>query len=100
MAIQISIDWDAIVDFCKRNHIRKLALFGAVTRDDFGPGSDVDVLVEFEPGCTPGFALFDMQTDLATLLHRPVDLLTHGFISPLIRDQVEREAIVLYDAPR
>jgi predicted nucleotidyltransferase len=98
MAIQIPIDQDAIAGFCRRNNIRKLALFGSATREDFGPESDVDVLVEFEPGCTPGFAFLDMQEELATLLHRPVDLLTRGFLSPLIRDRVERETVVLYDA--
>jgi len=51
--------------FLRRNHIRKLAFFGSVLRDDFGPDSDVDVLVEFEPGKTPGFAFFGMQEELS-----------------------------------
>jgi len=49
---------EAITDFCRRHHIRKLALFGSVLRDDFRPDSDIDVLVEFEPGHIPGFAFF------------------------------------------
>ena len=49
--------------FCRRHHIHKLALFGSVLRDDFGPDSDVDVLVEFEPGHVPGLAFFDMEAD-------------------------------------
>lgn len=96
MAIQIPIDREAIADFCRRNHIRKLALFGSVTRDDFGPDSDVDVLVEFEPGHTPGFAFFGMQRELAEVLGRPVDLNTPGFLSDYIRERVEQEALTLY----
>jgi uncharacterized protein len=64
MVVQIPIDDDAVADFCRRNHIRKLALFGSVTRDDFSPDSDVDVLVEFEPECTPGFALSTCRRSL------------------------------------
>lgn len=55
---RFSIDRRKIADFCRRHHIRKLALFGSSTRDDFRPGSDVDVLVEFEPGHVPGLAFF------------------------------------------
>ena len=54
MNAKIEISKDAIAAFCQRNHIRRLAFFGSVLRDDFGPESDVDVLVEFEPGQTPG----------------------------------------------
>ena len=54
----ITIDRDRIADFCRRNHIRRLSLFGSVLRDDFGPESDVDVLVEFDPGHTPGLYFF------------------------------------------
>ena len=50
MSPQITIDRSAVADFCKRNHVQRLALFGSVLRGDFGPDSDVDVLVEFEPG--------------------------------------------------
>lgn len=54
----IEISHDKIVDFCHRHHICKLSLFGSVLRDDFGPDSDIDVLVEFEPGHIPGFCIF------------------------------------------
>ena len=78
--------------FCKRNHVRRLAFFGSVLRDDFGPESDVDVLVEFEPGHVPGFACFDLQEELAAILGRRVDLHTKGSLSRYFRDEVDREA--------
>jgi predicted nucleotidyltransferase len=54
----VMIDQDRLAEFCRKHHIRKLALFGSVLRDDFRPDSDVDVLVEFEPGHVPGLAFF------------------------------------------
>ena len=53
MSIQLEMPKDKVVEFCRRNHIRSLALFGSVLRDDFRPDSDVDVLIEFEPGQDP-----------------------------------------------
>lgn len=100
MVVQISIDRGAVAALCRRHHITRLSLFGSVTRDDFGPESDVDVLVEFEPGMTPGFGFFDIQDELAQLLDRPVDLVTREFLSPYIRDRVMGEAISLYSSSR
>jgi predicted nucleotidyltransferase len=74
--IKIRVPRTQLAEFCRRNHIRKLAFFGSVLRDDFGPQSDVDVLVEFEEGKTPGFAFFGMQEELAKLFGREVDLYT------------------------
>ena len=87
-----------IARFCRRHHIRRLALFGSVLRDDFRPESDVDVLVEFEPGHTPGFGFFDMQDELSRLIGQRVDLNTANFLSPRIRRKVEDEAEVLFGA--
>ena len=84
--------------FCQRHHIRKLALFGSVLDDRFGPDSDVDVLVEFEPGNVPGLAFFTMQDELAALFARPVDLHTPRSLSRYFRDQVLAEAQVQYVA--
>ncbi|OGO38943.1 MAG: nucleotidyltransferase [Chloroflexi bacterium RBG_16_57_8] len=84
--------------FCRRNHIRRLSLFGSVLREDFRPDSDVDVLVEFDPGKTPGFAFFGIQEELSNMLGRKVDLNTLGDLSPYFRDRVAREATTLYDA--
>jgi uncharacterized protein len=91
---------DKIADFCRRHHICKLAVFGSVLREDFRPDSDVDVLVEFEPGHTPGLAFFGMQQELSELLGRQVDLNTPQFLSPYFRDKVLAEAEVQYAAPR
>ncbi len=99
MSVQIAVPKDKIADFCRRNRIRRLALFGSVVRDDFEPTSDVDVLVKFEPGHTPGLAFFAMQDELSELLGRKVDLNTPACLSPYFRDEAIAEAEVLYDAP-
>ncbi len=98
MSPQITIDRSAVTDFCKRHHVRRLALFGSVLRADFGPDSDVDVLVEFEPGHVPGFAFVDMQEELGGILGRRVDLHTPGSLSRYFRDRVVREALDQYVA--
>jgi predicted nucleotidyltransferase len=98
MSPRIAIDRRQISDFCRRHHIRKLALFGSVLRDDFGPQSDVDVLVEFEPAHVPGFAFIDLQDELSVILGRKVDLHTPGSLSRYFRDRVVREAQVQYVA--
>ncbi len=73
---RIQVPRERIAEFCRRHHIRRLAFFGSVLRDDFTPDSDVDVLVEFEPGKTPGLAFFRMQDELSEILGRRVDLNT------------------------
>jgi predicted nucleotidyltransferase len=85
-----------IAEFCRRHHIRKLALFGSILRPDFRPDSDIDVLVEFEPGFVPGLAFFTMQEELSALLGRKVDLNTREGLSRYFRDQVLQEAETLY----
>ncbi len=95
---RIDIPRAKLVDFCRRHHIRKLALFGSVLRDDFRPDSDVDVLVEFEPGHVPGLAFFRMERELAELLGREAQLHTPRFLSRYFRQQAVREAEVIYDA--
>lgn len=94
--LKIKVPRKKLEDFCKRNHIRKLAFFGSVLREDFGPKSDIDVLVEFERGKTPGLAFFSMQNELSEILGRKVDLNTPGFLSKYFREQVMREAQVQY----
>jgi len=94
----VEIPMDRIEAFCRRNRIRRLALFGSILRDDFRPESDVDVLVEFEPDARTGFAFFGMQDELSEILGRKVDLSTPGFLSKYFRDEVLHEAEVLYDA--
>jgi len=98
MSAHIRIDQEKIADFCRRHHIRRLALFGSVLREDFRPESDVDVLVEFEPGHVPGLAFFGMERELSQLLGHKVDLNTAGWLSTYFRDQVIEEAEVQYVA--
>jgi predicted nucleotidyltransferase len=93
---RISVNKENIADFCRRHHIRRLSLFGSVLRDDFGPASDVDVLVEFESGHIPGLAFFSMEEELSQIIGRKVDLNTLGFLSPYFRDRIERESEVQY----
>jgi len=90
---------DAIPAFCRRHHIRKLSLFGSVLRDDFGPGSDVDVLVEFEPGHAVGLLrLAALEIELSELLGRKADVRTPAELSRYFRDDVLRSAEVQYAA--
>ena len=97
--VRIAVSHDTIAAFCRKHHIRRLAFFGSVLRDDFRPDSDVDVLVEFEPRHIPGLAFFAMERELSELLGHKVDLSTPGFLSPYFRDEVLAEAEVQYVAP-
>ncbi|MBU2600763.1 MAG: nucleotidyltransferase family protein [Actinobacteria bacterium] len=92
------IDPTALADFCRANHIRRLAVFGSALRSDYRPESDVDILVEFEPCRVPGFGFFRIQEELSVLIGREVDLETEGFLSPHFRSQVLNEALTLYEA--
>lgn len=96
--VRIQIPKERITDFCQRHHIRKLAIFGSALRYDFGPDSDVDVLVEFEAGHVPGLAFFGIEQELSAILGRKVDLNTAGFLNPEIREVVLKEAEVQYVA--
>ena len=94
----IPVDRQKIAEFCRKHHIRQLSLFGSVLREDFRPDSDVDVLVEFEPGHVPGFIrLHFIEVDLSELLGgRQVDLITPKFLNRHIRPCVVAEAEVQY----
>jgi uncharacterized protein len=96
----IEIPKEEIAEFCQRHHIRKLSLFGSVLRDDFRPESDLDFLVEFEPGKTPGFfKLAGMEIELSEMFNgRKIDLRTPNELSIYFRDRVIAEAVVQYDS--
>ena len=94
--LSIDIPKEKITNFCRGRHIRRLSLFGSVLRNDFSVDSDVDVLVEFEPGHTPGLAFFSMQRDLSELIGRQVDLNTANDLDPSVRPVVLDEAQVVY----
>ncbi len=96
MTAHLTVDRAKLAEFCRRHHIRRLALFGSVLREDFGQDSDVDVLVEFDPEHVPGLAFFDMQDELSELLGRKVDLNTPQCLSRYYRDEVLAEAEVQY----
>ena len=99
MSLRISIDHERITEFCSRSRIRRLSFFGSVLRDDFGPTSDIDVLVEFEPDATVGyFAMSRMEEELGELLGRRVDLRTPRELSRYFRDQVMEDALEEYVA--
>jgi len=94
----ISFDKKRLALFCQQHHIRRLALFGSVLREDFGPDSDVDMLVEFEPGARIGLiGLAGIENTLSRLIGRKVDLNTAGCLSPYFRNEVLYEAEVVYE---
>jgi predicted nucleotidyltransferase len=93
-------DRTRLADLCRRHHIRRLALFGSVLRDDFGPQSDIDVLIEFEPGHTPGWEIVDVADDLSALFGgRRVDLVNPRYLHPRLKERVLTTAVVQYEAP-
>lgn len=93
----VDIPRDKIADFCRRHHIRTLSLFGSILRDDFGPDSDVDVLVEFQPDCVVGLRIIQMGQELSALLggHK-VDMVSREYLNHRIRDRVLASAEVLF----
>ena len=95
---KLVIDKGQLADFCRRHHIIRLAIFGSALRDDFGPESDIDVLVDFEPGHVPGFfRLFDLEEELSSLFAgRKVDLRTPEDLSRYFREKVVAQAEVQY----
>jgi predicted nucleotidyltransferase len=99
MSPHLLIDRNAVTAFCQRHHIKRLSVFGSALRDDFSPESDVDVLVEFQPGHVPGLKFVTIERELSSLLQgRRVDLVTPKFLNARIREQVLREAEPLYVA--
>ena len=99
MSPHLVIDRSAVKAFCQRHHIARLALFGSALRDDFDADSDVDALVEFQPGHVPGLNFVSMERELSGLLQgRRVDLVSPKFLNVRIREQVLREAEPLYGA--
>jgi uncharacterized protein len=90
---------DELADLCRRYHVRRLALFGSALRDDFRPESDLDLLVEFEPGTRIGLRFFALERELSRIFERKVDLNTANFLSPYFRNDVLAEALDLYVSP-
>lgn len=96
--VNITLPVAAIEAFCRKHHIRKMALFGSVLRPDFGPESDVDVLIEFEQGHAVDFFDFmELQFRLSEIMGHNVDLNTPGFLSRYFRQRVIDAARVIYE---
>ncbi len=97
--LRLTISQEQLAEFYRRRHIRKLSLFGSVLKGTDRPGSDIDLLVEFEPGCTPGLLrLAGMENELSDMLGRRVDLRTPQDLSRHFRDEVMRTVEVQYAA--
>jgi uncharacterized protein len=92
----LNIPQDTIAEFCRRNHIRRLSIFGSRVSGHSRADSDLDVLVEFDPQHIPGLDFFAMQDELSEILGVRVDLNTPGFISPYFRNKVLKEAEPIY----
>lgn len=93
-----SLSTPQLASLCRRHHIRRFSMFGSVLRDDFRPDSDLDILVEFEPGHVPGFiGLGTIELELAQLFGRKIDLHTPGSLNPEFRQKVFAEAEVQFD---
>ena len=93
------IPHDLLASFCRSHMIARLSVYGSILRDDFGPESDIDLLIEFLPDAQPSLLdLGGMQDELCQMLGRQVDLKTPEFLSPTIRERVQREARLQYAA--
>lgn len=98
---RIDVPEDKLRELCERYKVKELSVFGSVLRDDFGPDSDIDVLVEFEPGPAQGlFAFIRLQRELSELLGRKVDLVPKKGLKWVIRDHVLESAEVIFPIPR
>ena len=98
LASGIEVSPESVAAICGRYRIRELAVFGSAARGDMRPGSDVDILVEFEPGTHPGLGVFRLEEELSELFGRLVDLGRKSLLKPLVRPSVLRDAVVLYAA--
>jgi uncharacterized protein len=99
-ALPVAIPKDFLKEFCERNHIRKLSLFGSVLTPRFRPDSDLDMLVEFEPGHVPGLiTLAGMELELSQKLGRKIDLRTAEDLSRYFRNEVVSSVLPQYERP-
>jgi uncharacterized protein len=98
VAPAIDIPKQALAEFCRRHGIRRLSLFGSVLRDDFRPDSDVDVLVEFQPGTIVGWGIINIEDELSQLLggHK-VDMVNPKYLNRHLKDQILASAQVQYE---
>ena len=89
---------DQIAAFCRKHHIKRLSFFGSVLRDDFGPESDIDVLVEWEPGHTPGWEVYAIEQELSQLCGgHPIDMANPRYLNRWLKDEILTTAEPAYD---
>ncbi len=99
MALPIQFSKERLAEICRRYHIRNLAFFGSVLREDFHAESDVDILYEFEEGKEPGWGIVDLEEELSNLLGgRKVDLVAKKYLNLRLRDQILSTAETAYAA--
>lgn len=94
----VTIPTEMLAEICRRFEIRELAVFGSAARSDFHSGSDIDLMVEFRPGYHPGLGWFDLEEQLQAAFGRKVDLGQKALLKPRVRQEAERDRIVLYAA--
>ena len=96
LASGIEIPMATIADICRRYRIRELAIFGSAARGDMRPDSDVDIMIELEPGTHPGLGWWDLEDELEAVFGRKIDALQKKLLKPRVRVEAERDAVVLY----
>ena len=95
---RIDIPPDRLAELCRRHRIRRFSLFGSVMRDDFSPGSDVDMLVEFVAGYSPGWEIVDIEQEFSVILGgRKVDMVNPKYLNRYLKDRVLGEAVLQYE---
>ena len=95
--IRINIPKEQLAQFCEIYHVHRISLYGSALRDDFGPDSDIDILIDFEPGFKVGLLkMARMENELSDMLGRKVDLRTPGDLSRYFRQEVLESAEVEY----
>jgi uncharacterized protein len=95
----LRIGRDVLTEICARHHVRELSIFGSALRQDFGPESDIDLLVEFQPNAKVGFIeLGRLEAELVRLFGRRVDLVPKAGLRPILREEVLSTARVIYAA--
>ena len=98
-SLEEKISKEKLTDFCRKNHIRKLSVFGSFIRNQITPESDIDILVEFEQNHIPGlFSIIRMEMELSEIIGRKVDLRTPEDLSKYFRDEVLKDAVLQYQA--
>lgn len=100
MPMNVPIDQEKLINLCRQRHVRKVAVFGSALRDDFGPDSDVDLLLEFAPGHTPGWEIVDIQQEFSRLFGGwRVDIANPKYLNRYLREEILSSAVVQYEAP-